>query len=194
MKNLAYYKDEDRRPIAVLIDFDLATMPPFEKTDSKERIGTVAFMACDLLARPDVKYGLHHDYESFFYCTIWHGLGYEINEKYPCEKGSSVDILYDWRVGHYGMISCYKYALTPKHRAFSLMLDQNFSKKCLDLWKVFDRTLTVINEESRRRMLAGRFKEVMVHSGDIPGSKATYPMLMDALGSEVSACGEECCI
>ena len=138
MKNLAYYKDEDRRPIAVLIDFDLAIMPPFEERDNKERIGTVAFMACDLLDRPDVKYGLHHDYESFFYCTIWHGLGYEINEKYPCEKGSSVDILYDWRVGHYGMISCYKYALTPKHRAFALMIDQNFSKKCMDLWKVFD--------------------------------------------------------
>ena len=194
MKNLAYYRDEDRRPIAVLIDFDLAIMPPFENSDNTERIGTVAFMGCELLDRPDVKYGLNHDHESFFYCTIWHGVGYEISEKYPCEEGSSMDILYDWRVGHYGMISCYKYALTPKHRAFSLMLDQKFSKKCMDLWKVFDRTLTVINEESRRRMLAGRFEELIVHSGDIPGSKATYPMLMGALGSEVSACGEECCI
>ena len=59
---------------------------------------------------------------------------------------------------------------------------------------VFDRTLTVIKEETCRRMRAGRFEEATIYSGDIPGSKVTYPMLMGALGSDVSVCGEECCI
>ena len=178
----------------MLIDFDLATIPPFTETGNKERIGTVAFMACELLNKPDIKYGLHHDYESFFYCAIWHGLGYETSEKYPCEEGSTMDILHDWRVGHYGMMALFKYALDPGHKAFSLMRNKEFSRKCLRIWEAFDGALSMRRAEARRRVYARRIKELLVRSGDVPGSKITYPMLMGALGRDVRACGDECCI
>lgn len=194
MKNLAFYKDEDRKLIGVLIDYDLATMPPFEKTDNGERIGTVAFMACEFLNLPNIKYGLHHDYESFLYCAIWHGLGYETCERYPRIKGTDMDILYDWRVGQYDMMACYKAALSPKHIAFGLMQDRKFAGTCLRLWEVFNRALIKRREEYNRQAFTRRCFDVLVFSGDVPGSKATYPMLMRALGHEVSACGGECCI
>lgn len=43
--NLAYHKDPDERPIAALIDFDLAKMPPIVEAANVDRLGTVAFMA-----------------------------------------------------------------------------------------------------------------------------------------------------
>lgn len=193
MKNLAYYRGEGRRPIGVLIDFDLATMPPLDQSNNKERIGTVTFMSSEILFRPYIKYGLHHDFESFFYCAIWHGRGYEISEHYPREEGSDMDILYDWRVGQYSTMGYHKNALTPKHKAFHLMRDQEFSKKCLKLWEVFDRAMYKKKKERSRQILAGHFERVAL-LGIVPGSKATYTTLMEALGREVSACGEECCI
>ena len=193
MKNLAYYREDGGRAVGVLIDFDLATMPPLEQTDSSERIGTVAFMAHEHLLYPENKYGLHHDLESFFYCAIWHGLGYDTCEKYPCEEGSSTDVLYYWRVGKYERMARHKVALSPDDGVFSLMRDKDFSRKCLRLLEVFDRVIAVKRRECYRRVCEGRLKDVVVHSGEVPGSKLTYPMLMEALGMVRNACGDECC-
>ena len=192
-KNLAYYREDCGRAVGVLIDFDLATMPPLERTDSPERIGTVAFMAHEHLLYPDTKYGLHHDLESFFYCAIWHGLGYDTCEKYPLEEGERTDILYYWRVGKYRTMAYHKVALSPDKSAFRRMQDKEFSRKCIKLLEVFDETMAVKRLESYRRICLRRLKSGVVHSGEVPGSKLTYSALMEALGLDRHACVEDCC-
>jgi hypothetical protein len=116
-----FYRDECGKVAAVLIDYDLATMPPFDKDPtSKHLTGTAPFMAYELLCLdPNVTYqhGLHHDLESCFYCMIWHGVGYKTNKKFT--KLKKVDILRDWRVGAWKTIAGRKFSFVVERDSSS---------------------------------------------------------------------------
>lgn len=187
MRNLSFYRSEDGKPVAVLIDYDLATMPPLEKPTG-ERIGTVPFMARELLLIPDINYGLHHDYESFFFCAIWHGLGYETLDKYPCEEGRDGDILKGWWTGEYDDMANSKGAfMFNRHRIYDLIIDKTFSDKCLRIWRPFKKVSVALASEWIR--------DDSLVAGGAPGTKVTYAMLMHALGKACSddPCGKDCC-
>ena len=96
--NLAYYRDENDEVVAVLLDFDLASMPGSRMYSSQHRIGTAPFMAREVLDSNNVRYmrKIYHDLESLFYALVWHAVGYR-GTKFPPQKG--VDPLKIWRIG-----------------------------------------------------------------------------------------------
>ena len=200
MSNLAYYRDDAGRPIAVLIDFDLAIKSPLDKPSSEEHVGTVPFMSREYLLYPDCDYGLHHDLESFYYCVIWHGLGYETLDKYPCEKGGQDDILKDWRVGSYRQMALIKSAHLASdimHEISDSFLDESFAEKCKILCGKFEEILRARNRLSRRKV-EGTGLVLCRLSDCLEGrpTKVTAPMLIDVLGmnSKSGECEELCCL
>ena len=192
MRNLAFFREEDGKLVAVLIDYDLASMPPLDKSYREERVGTLPFMARELLQSADIDYGLQHDYESFLYCAVWHGLGYETNDKCACEEGSDKDILKYWRLGRYDEIASRKFAfIAIRHETFDLIKDKSFSERCERIWNQFnDAWIEQSIESHRRREINLEWKCL---SGEAPGTKVTYPMLMEALVKEWEPCAELCC-
>ena len=96
--NLAYYRDENGKVVAVLLDFDLASMPGSRRYSSKHRTGTAPFMAREVLDSNNVRYmhKIYHDLESLFYALVWHAVGYR-GTNLPPQKG--VDPLKNWRTG-----------------------------------------------------------------------------------------------
>ena len=198
MKNLAFYRDENGKPVAVLIDFDLATMPPLQAASREgERVGTVPFMARDYLLSPDCNYGFHHDLESFLYCAVWHGFGYEVNETFPCDEGSANDILIDWRIGDFRQLANYKICFMTHYFGLELLnkiSDKEYARKCKLLWQKFKMAHAALLEET------GTDEEkavLMPPSCSDQGreTKVTYPMLTQALDPErvIDLCKEDCC-
>ena len=138
MGNLAFFRDETGKPVAVLIDFDLATIPQFADNTREERAGTSPFMAREYLLSPKNDYGLHHDLESFYYCAVWHGLGYKMGESYSCKQGVKGDPLASWRTDDYLCMAREKYAfLTFERETLDGISDEDFLHKCKLLWEKF---------------------------------------------------------
>lgn len=106
---MAYY-EKDKRKIATLIDFDLATFPGDTQAQSEavteptpsednaqavptiihprpeDRSGTTPFMAIETLdvSLPGYKHHLCHELESIFYVVVWHAVGYRHKKRiYP---------------------------------------------------------------------------------------------------------------
>ena len=71
--NLMYDRDEKRRVIGVLNDFDLSVVMGVEPlSTSKQRTGTEPFMARDLLVLGTSPPHLYRfDLESLFYVMLW---------------------------------------------------------------------------------------------------------------------------
>ena len=172
MRNLAFFRAIDGKPVAVLIDYDLATVPPIVEPTG-ERIGTAPFMARELLLIPDIKYGLHHDYESFFFCAIWHGLGYETLDKYPCEEGHDDDILKGWRTGEFERMADWKCTfMLYRRKAFDLILDRTFSDTCLRIWRQFRKASVALTKEWGKKD-ANDPSLYSIVAGYAPGTKVT---------------------
>lgn len=193
MRNLAYYKGPDGRPVATLIDFDLATMPPLVEAASEVRIGTVAFMARELLLIPDCDYGLHHDYESLFYCAIWNGLGYETRPSYPCQKGSKDDILIGWRTGSFCDMGHLKncFIMTSHvHKIVEHIQDKTYADKCLNMCEQFGRATQAFSRMTQLLQLS-KLNELQ----EPLEAKMTYAILIRALGrfDVLEDCKEPCC-
>ncbi|KAI0737273.1 hypothetical protein BC629DRAFT_384474 [Irpex lacteus] len=77
--NLMYYWTEQGRIVGVLNDFDLAVLASSAAQSSKERTGTLPYMANDLLqsrGRP-IAHFYEYDAESFIYVLLWAASGYD---------------------------------------------------------------------------------------------------------------------
>ena len=90
--------------MAVLIDFDLATYPPFDKGPISDRsTGTAPFMAYELLDDLKCEQTLQHDLESCIHCVFWNGAGYSdikrSNAEVPRNYPRAMTFFRDWRVG-----------------------------------------------------------------------------------------------
>ncbi|PFH45845.1 hypothetical protein AMATHDRAFT_200217 [Amanita thiersii Skay4041] len=72
LKNLMYRK-KDGKAYGVLLDFDMAIIITLEdrKPSSKQRTGTLPYMACDLLEPSPPKHVYRHDLESLFYVMLF---------------------------------------------------------------------------------------------------------------------------
>ena len=200
MKNLAFYRDESGKPVAVLIDFDHAVTPPFKQV-SREcgHFGTATFLAREYLVDANCNYDFHHDLESFFYCAVWHGLGYEVNdsEAYPFDEDAHLDVLNDWRTGPYIRRGKMKYAFMASHigsKALSRIPYEDYAQRCKLLWQKFKRTSMALADET------GSDCEELVLMPSWPNrkreTKVTYPILVQALGVDtlfLDACKDECC-
>lgn len=192
MKNLAFYRGEGEKPVAVLIDFDLATMPPLDDTKRVGRIGTVPFMCCAMLVNAECAYSLHYELESFFYCAVWHGLGYETSEEYPRADGSTDDILKNWRVGNFERMGMRKNLFLTSSMGLETLryiADESYARKCKLLWRLFKTTILSEETDSDEEEAT---PEKYAHA---PASKVSCPMLLDALGYSCHAtnCREDCC-
>lgn len=193
MKNLAFHRDISGNPIAVLIDFDLATILPLEDRKPVGRIGTVPFMAYSTLIDPARKYAFHHELESFFYCAVWHGFGYETSDAYPCADGSTDDVLMRWRIGDYESMGRLKMSFlgtTDGLEVISHMSDKSFARKCSLLWRKFRNTMTTDEtdfDEDEEEPTPEKYAQA-------PASKVSCPMLLEVLGYHCSRdCREDCC-
>ena len=56
-------------------------------------------MAQDYMYNPERPYCLHHEFESYLYCAIWHGVGYDEGVEMPRSEGDEKDVLYACRAG-----------------------------------------------------------------------------------------------
>jgi hypothetical protein len=78
--NLMWYWKDGKR-IGVFNDYDLSSLADEPGPRGNERMGTVPFMALDLLSeegqRGEVKHLYRHDLESFMWCFTWISLRYE---------------------------------------------------------------------------------------------------------------------
>ena len=143
---------------------------------------------------------LVHDLESFFYCLIWHGLGYETLDKYPCENGHDEDILNGWWTGDYIDIAYRKSAFmtsTLLHKMFNRFLDKAFADKCKVLWRNFRDT-----ELAYDALIVCEGKGIALVTRPLPESskerrtKVTAPMIIRALGVSQGStdCEDGCCM
>lgn len=201
MQNLAYYRTEAGAPVAVLIDFDLATVPPYRSADREERIGTAPFMARDHLISLKATYGLQHDFESFFYCAVWHGLGYETSETYPCKEGCTEDILMDWRTGSYVDMGYSKNFFLMSCIGIDIMdemVEQNYARRCRRLFLAFRQSLLEYAHEigMGKEELVPVKADPSVPEDDLPFTRVTYEVMLKA--AEVDAlperCEDDCCL
>jgi hypothetical protein len=197
-----FYRDECGKVVAVLIDYDLATMPPFDKDPtSKHRTGTAPFMAYELLNldfNATYQHGLHHDLESCFYCIIWHGVGYKTNKKFTKLRTMPhlprADVLRDWRVGAWKKIASSK---------FNFVVEVASSRNALTQIK----SANMACGAACVRMITGPLrKSLLTHNEwlwcieqNIPPPapvRLTVSELMDALqleGYHVAPCTDPCC-
>ena len=200
MGNIAFFRDEARKPVAVLIDFDLAIRSPLDKLSSEEHVGTVPFLSVEYIMCPNCEYGLHHDLESFYYCVIWHGLGYETLDKFPCEKGRQDDILKIWRIGDRQQMAFMKIAhLCSKimQGVFDSFLDKSFTEKCKLLWEKLEETNCAWKKLARLEIEGTELVQCrLADTCEDRPTKVTAPMLIASLGtkSESDECEESCCL
>ncbi|PFH45847.1 hypothetical protein AMATHDRAFT_8584 [Amanita thiersii Skay4041] len=92
LKNLMYRK-KDGKAYGVLLDLDMAIIITLEdrKPSSKQRIGTLPYMACDLLRPSPSKHVYRHDLESLFYIifvltTMYHNGQMTTATKHPLRE------------------------------------------------------------------------------------------------------------
>lgn len=201
MQNLAYYRTEAGAPVAVLIDFDLATVPPYRSADREERIGTAPFMARDHLISLKATYGLQHDFESFFYCAVWHGLGYETSETYPCKEGCAEDILMDWRTGSYVEMGYSKNFFLMSSIGIKIMdemAEQNYARKCRRLFLAFRQSLLQFAHEMGmdEDALAPMKADPSIPNDNLLFTRMTYEVMLKALEVDVlpEPCEDVCCL
>lgn len=199
MQNLAFYRNEAQNPVAVLIDFDLATTGPVNRAADEERIGTVPFIAREHLLSPEQEYGLHHDLESLFYCAVWYGLGYETLEKYPCKKGQTDDILNEWHAGDYRTMGLAKgifVSCASERWVFEHFVDKKFGEKCKLLWLKFKESTMALFFASDRYSTGTIVSHCPTHKlcGALP-TKVTVPILLRTLGVDDvnDDCEDACC-
>ncbi|KAG2035198.1 hypothetical protein BDR03DRAFT_1012715 [Suillus americanus] len=87
--NLMWYWKDGKR-MGVLNDYDLSSLASDQGPRGNERMGTVPFMAIDLLLvkgqRGEVKHLYHHDLESFIWCFAWICLHYKQGVLLPVES------------------------------------------------------------------------------------------------------------
>ncbi|KAH7920984.1 hypothetical protein BV22DRAFT_1073079 [Leucogyrophana mollusca] len=73
--NLMYYRDKSGRVVGVLNDFDLASLADNEGLGGNQRMGTVLFMARELLSPEgldgEITHMYRHDAESFVWVLVW---------------------------------------------------------------------------------------------------------------------------
>ncbi|KAI5115612.1 hypothetical protein M0805_004097 [Coniferiporia weirii] len=126
--NLAFYV-VNNKVIGVLIDFDLASLPPYTRA-SKHRTGTAPFMAREVLNKRDYCHGVHHELESFLYIAVWHGAGYK---GYTLQPGRH-DVLKEWRKSNWEkVLEAKKLFITDDDKAeriFAGINDQKLSWRC----------------------------------------------------------------
>ncbi|KAG8858349.1 hypothetical protein FRB91_009934 [Serendipita sp. 411] len=86
--NLLYWKDEKGHVYGTLADFDLSSLSG-ERSNNKQRTGTLPFMAVDLLhASRSIIHKYEHDVESFFWVLVYVVL---------CGAGGNLDCpMRDW--------------------------------------------------------------------------------------------------
>jgi hypothetical protein len=196
-----FHREECSEVIAVLIDYDLATMPPFDKdSTSKHLTGTAPFMAYELLtldSNATYQHGLHHDLESCFYCMIWHGVGYKTNKKLTkfrtVADPHGVDVLRDWQVGSWTIIAEKKLNFFVSADSSRNVLRQIRSANeayygvCVRIFRPLRNLLVGYND--------------WIFSIDFklptpPPAKLTFSQLMEALaleGYHVAPCTDSCC-
>lgn len=189
--NLAYYRGVGDKLVGILLDFELA-MVGYERTPLPPgRVGTKPFMAHEYMFYPDHPYELRHDLESYLYCAIWHGLGYDLGVDLPHETGAPEDILYDWREGSWDSMILAKrsFIMQQSEGIIALMPDAEFAEKCSKLREPFTTHALRTNYEAN------------IEDMNIPPSKRqkfkdgklTYKLLANALGVEVD-CDGPCCL
>lgn len=97
--NVMWTRDEANNVIGVLNDWDLAAYPHTDanppEVSTKDRTGTLPFMARDLLRKDPAKHLYSHDLESFFYILMWCCINYRLGGLLP---HTNVDkVLEQWR-------------------------------------------------------------------------------------------------
>lgn len=190
--NLAYLRGGDGKLTGVLLDFELAITDPMAKPTSEERSGTIPFMAHDYMFYPEKPYELCYEYESFLYCAIWHGLGYDKGSQFPRVKGETNDILYSWRVGTWGQMTIAKNDFLHRldDRIIAYIPDETFAKKCDDICQDFF-TFLLDRYLKERRPISYRPETLEVSNSE---AKITYLTLYKTLGVDPEPCTESCCI
>ena len=177
----------------MLIDFDLAVKAPFQAGANEERRGTAPFMAQELLFNPNCLYGVHHDFESFLYTAIWHGVGYSTNAKYPLAKGEEEeDVLYAWRTRPWYNMAFNKVSFLTSYMGQSILShipNEQFAEKCSRLKGLFG---------TAQHKVALRILESRLHPStevsDAQKPKVTFASMMDSLDVQYVKCTNDCCM
>ena len=195
MFNIMYHR-EGEEVVAVLIDFDLATYPPFDKDPTSEhRTGTAPFMAFELLNDSKCEHTLQHDLESCMHCILWHGAGYsnfkksngEVLKDYP----RAMSFFRDWRVGSWKEMALAKlgFYTTTSATDFTNYL-KKVDVKYADICK---RLVQLLWSEYVECTLRRNESEDEDDNGLGPqGSRLTYARGMIAVRSKMT-CNEACC-
>lgn len=206
--NLAYYTDETGRVIGVLIDFDLASAPPFDfERTSNHRTGTVPFMALDVLdisAGTICVHGLHHDLESYFYVIMWHGLGY----RGASRPKTNSDPLEGWRKGSWQQVMNSKMAFFANAKAAENMfgsMTKRLQVRCKRFYEAIYWT-DVENRLATRQAMANRRSTMTVEEeekaveegktnrlGPVPIKHITFRQVMEEWLLTSDPCSLSCC-
>ncbi|TFY66120.1 hypothetical protein EVG20_g4966 [Dentipellis fragilis] len=113
--NLMFRRDKNMRPYGTLNDWDLSEEVSSDPGDHDaipgHRMGTVAFMAMELLADNPPIHVYRHDLESFFWILVWAALHFNLNgDQRPVNP-----LVYSWTEGSWDtMASAKREVLGPK--------------------------------------------------------------------------------
>ena len=195
MSNIMYYR-EGEEVVAVLIDFDLATYPPFDKDPtSGHRTGTAPFMAYELLNDSKCEHALQYDLESCIHCIFWNGAGYsdykrsngEVLKNYP----QAMSLFRDWRVGSWKKMGLAKHGFytTPAVAHFTNYLKKvnaRYSNICVQLVDLLGLEFYLCVQRAMKRDQENKHLHVT------RGFRLTYDRSMMAIGTNLS-CNDACC-
>lgn len=191
--NLAFRREESGKLIGVLIDFELAILTLDDIQPNRKPVGTPPFMAHMHMYKPKAAYRLCHELESYLYCAVWHGLGYDACKEFPRAPGHEEDILHQWRTGSWADRASAKYLFLTWQIQYDIIRhipDKEFAKKCRCM---VERFRIALLRESLDQKFAEYFPDLYKRI-NVPDPKVTYATMLRALGQEPEDCSDICCL